>query len=526
MRKKLFLLSVIGALLFSFTAFASNENRADLFERQRLPGEVVAAEDEFVGGFGFDETELAEPSENDLAPISLKELISGDEKPGINFTEKSVAAPTAPAFPVAPYHNSIVYGAITEQGKTRAATGPGSSPNTAPEFPVNSGYYPGKLTGTGDQHWFYTQADRNGQLTVHLDVPNNSAIDYDLNVYRYEMSTGNLYTFISSQRGPSASEHVTFNASKDAIYFIHIQSYQGGSTTAPYYLHVEMATPDFGEIDDYPDGARAVQPNTGEIAAGILTMRCDEDFIKFTATGNKSLVQVGLPTDANTFASVYVLSGTSLIYQGDIVEGGEYMMPTTAGNTYYLHFYHANNKAPRSGSYQVRVNSFTCSETIAKVLGFDANHRRIAYVTNSDRLYVDSSMVLDRLAQSCSYHYEKTTNYKMVKHDSYSVSPVMSVHFVSYSTTRSDVDSISDALALYIGKTNDNLGVHFENRMSRSYGAPGGGWEPTFQNGYASGYYIVDMADRKVKDFASGGNGFYAPYNFFEEGDWYTMTEH
>lgn len=50
--------------------------------------------------------------------------------------------------------------------QTNNETGPGTGPDTAPQI-LPGTYYMDALTDTGAQHWFYTQADRNGHMTIH-----------------------------------------------------------------------------------------------------------------------------------------------------------------------------------------------------------------------------------------------------------------------------------------------------------------------------------------------------------------------
>ena len=79
---------------------------------------------------------------------------------------------------------------IQTKNETDSVTGPDTTPQILPGT-----YYMDALSDTGAQHWFYTQADRNGQMTIHFDVPSSITVDYDLYFYSYEVSSGNLYSF-------------------------------------------------------------------------------------------------------------------------------------------------------------------------------------------------------------------------------------------------------------------------------------------------------------------------------------------
>lgn len=410
--------------------------------------------------------------------------------------------------------------------------GPGTDPNTAPGFAVG-GYYQNALASTGAQHWFYTQADRNGQMTVHLDVPDSTAVDYDLYVYRYEPSTGNLYNFKSSTRNAGAAEHISFITSIGSYYFIHVQSYQGGGSSSYYYLHIEMAetaTLDAGEIDDFPDNARTLTPILNNVTSntGGLSMRTDEDFFKFTAVGTGAAINF-YPTDVNNtniVADLYQLNGTALNYMGLLPERGSYPLSTTTGATYYLHVHNADNKILSSNSdYTLGVNSFNynASLTNASIVGRNVSGSEILYIAN-EKLYQNSSFLMNAtgggLEPICHYHFEEpVSTYRKAVHDSHAVSPVLEVYPISYTVygSGSGVSSMSNALAIRIRKDDNDLGVYYKN-SKYSFQDPDTG-ETTedlrrySEAYYAEGSYILDLSDNKVKDLASwSGNGFYNGY--------------
>ena len=418
------------------------------------------------------------------------------------------------------------------------ATGPGTSPGTAPHLGVNR-YYEGTLPSAGAQHWIYTQADRDGQLTVHLDVPDDTTIDYDLYVYRYELSTGTLYTFKSSTRGPTASEHISFMATVGSYWFIHIQSYQGGSETMPYCLHVEMTAPGEGDdIDDDPAYACTISPllNDKASVSGELSTPNDEDFFKFTTVGTGSVITFYRDRyRTDIVADLYILSGTTLLHVGTLPEPGRYPLSTARGSTYYLHVHHLNNKVIwPDDHYSLRLNSFNCDASLdrATVVGENVSGSQVLYVV-SDRLYNNSDIVMSLnggLEPLCKYRFEEpNTTFRKAVLDARAVSPVRWVCPVSYtvSGSGSGVSSMSDALAIYIVDDASSLcGVYYENSKI-SYQDPDTGVthdQPSLytQRGYTTNdrdgihevaAFILDPSDRKIKDFASYvGNGFYNGY--------------
>jgi hypothetical protein len=286
-----------------------------------------------------------------------------------------------------------------------------------------------------------------------------------------------------------------------------------------------MASQGTGEVDDFPENARTLSNNSN--LSGNLPMRTDEDFFKFTAAGNRAVISFS-PTNTNMIADLYVQSGSAINYIGYLPEAGMYPVSTSAGATYYIQVKHSNNKVfGLTSNYTLGINSFTCSETIAAILGRQSNGSRIAYITNSENLYVNSTLVLTNYFQKLRHDYQDpVSDPRQGKHTSHAVSPVSHAVFISYNTTRPDVDSMSDALALVIRNNNNDGGVYYENRKnSFATGYP----NPVFDNGYTyfpfstiPAAYIVNLADNQVKDLASiVGNGF---YNFFFGNYSYTIT--
>ena len=396
------------------------------------------------------------------------------------------------------------------------------------------------MTATGAQHWFYTQADRNGQMIIHLDVPSSTTVDYDLYVYSYEESTGNLYSFKTSTNGSAVAEHVSFTVTSGSYYFICINSYQGGGSNMYYYLHVETAALETGEINDFPVSANTITPILNNISTtytGSISMRTDEDFVKFVAVGTGAVIHF-TPTNTNIVAELFVLSGSSLNYIGSLTEEGRYLISTTTGNTYYIRVHHSNNKIfGLTSNYTIRLNSFNCADSLnnAAIVGFNVSNSEVVYVANN-KLYVNSSYVVScsgGLESLCHYHFEEPdTTARWAIHDSSTSSPVRSVLPISYTVYGSGmgVSSMSNALALVIRSNEGDLGVHYENWMTSNRNPNTGEVLPNptrfYQTGYAQGIFILDVSDGQIKDFASGGtsggNGFYN--GFFGSGYSFNIT--
>ena len=517
MKKSLFLALI--TCLWLFVSGAHADETVGTFVA--IPDKIVAEkQQDFVGGIGFDESEL-KSKKGIPSLLATKKLAVSDDKTQLDFSKKAIAAPVPPALRIGPL-DSARRSVIPQ---TSRSSGVGDSPNTAPHFPVNSGYYPATMSATGNQHWFYTVASQNGQMTVHLDVPNVSNVDYDLHVYRY--NSGNVITFKSSTSNPTVAEHITFNATNGEIFFILVHSYQGGSTI-PYYLHAEMATPDSGEIDDFPGNARTIQTNTYGLN-GRLTMRNDEDWVKFTSTGNNAVINFS-PSNSYMSASLYQMTGAqTLNHIGEMSDPADYLVPVTSGTTYYLRISHWYNKlGGLNSTYSLLVNTFYSPETVARVLGRNQSNTKIAYTVNpSERLYVNSTPVMERISDT-SYTREESNIVLIAKHKS-SAGLIGGVRFGRYTSTSGF--SVSNAMLLMpSGKVSysnfvsrDTLGNgHFvTDPLNNNFGQVTlySEWPPKRTAGF-----VLDVSNGQIKDFACDRyNGFYNgnvrrdSYSFYDE---------
>lgn len=470
------------------------------------------------------------PASNEVPSKTMEKVKDGAL---ISVAKKNIILPKVFPFKVMPFSlskrsvNDASSTASTMSRQSRAAGGPGITPDSAAYFGVG-GYYQSTLIATGAQHWFYTQADRSGQMTVHLDVPAVSTVDYDLYVYHYDPSTGTLYTFKNSVRNPGAAEHVSFMTTEGSYYFIRVASYYGGGNEMYYSLHVEMSEADAKEIDDFPENAHDITPalNNMESTGGVISMRTDEDFFKFKSPGNGSMITF-MPDDKNIVADVYVMDSTVLNYIGRLSEMGAYMFSTKTGATYYICVRQANNRALGSSSgYTIRINAFNCTTSLADAifLGGNLDFSKIVYVANK-KLFINSEFVMDvgwGLETLCQYHFEESnTTVRQAKHDSYARSPVSHVRLISYTVygSGSGVSSMPNALAIYIRKSDKDLGIEFKNTANlyrdpetfAAFPSP----RKILYNGYAgaNSAFILDLSDKKVKDLASTtGNGFYSGF--------------
>jgi len=382
-------------------------------------------------------------------------------------------------------------------------------------------YYAGALTAKGAQHWFYTQADRNGQMTVHLDVPDNVTIDYDLYVYRYEPATGYLYGFQESINNPTVAEHISFTTTTGSYFFINVQSYQGSSTTQPYILQVEMASVGVGEVDDLPSLARTLPANASPVK-GQLSMRTDEDYLVTTAPGNK--IYVNFEASANVVVDVFRANSNStlthLVTLAPRAKGFLNSVATITKDTaYYFRVRHANNiNARLDDNYSLSTLRFDIPDGIGYILGENLSGTKVAYVTNRDDLWVNDTKVQSNLTANLKldHHDIKTTNL----HSSYADGAISHAEFGTYTggAPYFSPGTVSNALMIYI---RSDYGIRFTNSQTKY---PNGVASTVTQMGVdrnpKSGY-VVDLSsmnvNTKIVDLASKeGNGYYN--NFFNTG--------
>lgn len=174
--------------------------------------------------------------------------------------------------------------------KTAALADPG-------RYQIFSGF----LTGSGDEANLYPiPVAAREILCIQVDLPNNAQIDYD--AYLYEIGTNNSLTLVDASEyvtytnninGPSGTVpegvgvYNTSNTTKN--YLLSVYSYQGGSSTLPFRIHVGIrannAPLDSRESDEHAHKATSFNldvpnPSINFRAANTL---CDNDWFTFTS---------------------------------------------------------------------------------------------------------------------------------------------------------------------------------------------------------------------------------------------------
>ena len=190
--------------------------------------------------------------------------------------------------------------------------GPNTDPGSAQYLDLNT-QWSDTLDVQNAQGWYYVYVPANGKVTAFLQTVNNTSIDYDLYLYKYNPLDGTLTPQAQSFYAPAHYEQVSTAAAAGDYYFIMVHAYQGADPVNPYTLAMlYSSTPDSAEPDDNPWQARSV--TAGLSASKTLDNAFDEDWHVLTVT------------QQNTFA---------------------FSLSTAATGTYQLQLFSANpNGAP------------------------------------------------------------------------------------------------------------------------------------------------------------------------------------
>jgi hypothetical protein len=474
---------------------------------------AYAEDGAFVGGFGDDSQESKStfveeesPTSTQL-PVTYGLDISGDVSQ-YDLSEKIIPALQTP-IPV----NANPGGG---SGITPMSSLNNTTPNSAIQFPLNVSVGE-SLSATGDEAWFWTQTSQAGQLTVHFTALNSASIDYDLYVYRYD--SGYLYAHKSSLRNAGVDEHISFlTTAGTGIYYIRIVSYAGGSTSSPITIYNQFtATPDASEVDDFPENARVVAANSK--TTGAISIPCDEDYVKFTipasTTGYNPMVILRLDSmNPNLSGSLYT---SNLSYAGELTQTSETTQRFPAG-VYYIKI-HSNtlNATAADNTYAFYINTLDLgNNTIAAVLGRKSDNTKVAYMTNSSSLWVNSDQILSLLGNlsfnhSVSIVGQNSTTEKTSYLSAQSVSAVTSAQFGYYTGDMFGI--VDEALALIpIGNIQCLNTVYTYNTplgtQTSSYGGTFNNAED-YEEGKGYSAFIINLTTGAVKDFISYHNGFY-----------------
>jgi hypothetical protein len=180
--------------------------------------------------------------------------------------------------------------------------------------------YQDAFTAEKQDNWYYVYVPTAGKLTVRADMPDNTALDYDLYLYKLNMDTYTLENPVFSQYGPGDDEQVSMLV-EPGYYFIRTHSYQGYDANASYLFEARLSTsPDENEPDDNAFQAPLL-PSTLTLN-GTVDNDYDQDWFLYNVT-EPSRVYFNLQ---NSGASTYQLNifNNSLAYLGSVNQNGYY----------------------------------------------------------------------------------------------------------------------------------------------------------------------------------------------------------
>lgn len=153
-----------------------------------------------------------------------------------------------------------------------------TNPNEAMVIPVNS-LVNDAIKEAGQQRW-YAFAANTGKLTLNLDCSNSPDVDYDLYLYQYDDTTGNIIPLDGNESNGSI-EHFSCMVN-EGIYFVLVNSYLGYDAFNQYSLGVVLSTSfDELEANDRIQDASVlsdIEFNT----VGTIDNQFDVDIYKFT----------------------------------------------------------------------------------------------------------------------------------------------------------------------------------------------------------------------------------------------------
>ena len=310
-------------------------------------------------------------------------------------------------------------------------------------LPVNA-WVTGTFTAAGQQVLFETQAPGNGKLTFHLNVPSLSNYDYDLYVYNSSFA---LVAW--SENAPGIDEHIAFSAVANQTYYILVNAWSHSGNPAQFTLYnYYTTTMDSYEINDHPILPASGGPGSrGPVNLSVnaptyhatLDNPCDEDWYRFTVSNNRLLIRMATPANSNV---VGVLYNQNFGVVGTVSNSG-YTQYSVSSGTYFLRI--LNPSHDRAEQYQLTLNNFNFSGTIAHVLAHNNSNQRVAYMTNQDILYVNAQNYNVGLA-NLGFTYENSSLGKITVQSSGTTWAI----FGSYSSNLPTINGIggnaSDAL--------------------------------------------------------------------------------
>lgn len=259
--------------------------------------------------------------------------------------------------------------------------------------------YTGYIEQQGTSTYLYPIYVQPGHiLQVQMDNPASAQLDYDLYLYEYDMSTGELNptpidysiygTYLNNYENgyKTLSENVgTKNSTSGAkAYFIEAYGKVGGSISEAFTLTVSTSsTYDAYEIDE---NALRAYPFTVAVGGSTLASRSinseiDQDWYTITVPESRNYDAMHITLDQASVGNGYKAELYGALSNNRMV-----LMPSTNGNaslgtgTYYLRVYTANTYS--DNNYSLHLRPVLRAENVV-ITGYNSNGGPSDYPTYS-----------------------------------------------------------------------------------------------------------------------------------------------
>ncbi|WP_434748709.1 hypothetical protein [Paenibacillus amylolyticus] len=361
MKKTLSMLIVMNLVLtfaFGFNASANNDSEGKELQETRITEQVIQPDKEVI-------TELSKvPTELDSSRLKEHQL-----KANVNLNEASATSRT---------HK--------KQGMLSTPQ-PENTDNTATSAETTT--YTGYIQEEGTSSYLYPVYAQPGHiLQVQMDNPASAQLDYDLYLYEFNMSTGEVnptpidysiygtYLNTYGNQSRTLSENVgTKNTTSGAkAYLIEVYGKVGASINEAFTLTVSTSsTYDAFETDEnalraYP---LTVAAGGSTLASRSLNSEIDQDWYKITVPESRNYDAMRITLDQASTANGYKAE----LY-GALSNNRMTLMPTTSGNvslgtgTYYLKVYTTNTYS--DNNYSLHLQPVLRADKVV-ITGYNSN---------------------------------------------------------------------------------------------------------------------------------------------------------
>ncbi len=407
--------------------------------------------------------------------------------------------------------------ALTSDVITRAATN--HDPNNAIYIGLDT-VYSDVLTEEGQSNWYYVYVPTAGKLTAFVQTLPNVNIDYDLTVYKYNLSTGMLEAPVYSQYGPAMDEQLS-SIVQPGYYFICVNSYSGFDALNPYYFIIQYSQSyDSAEPDD---NILQAPQKTGSYFSVNQTLdnQFDVDWMRISLSTAKSMFI--------TLGNV----ASPCVYKMDIFDSNFNGLGTLSQNTNGLislqagtYYFRVRSQSGFGSGYTLTVNQV--ANSISSIYGRSSDSRYILYTTPSGELYSNDSKVTNNgeLNWRRVFYFSYGGSYtQRTQEISCGINKISGLGvYGSYTSTSTEVGNISNCFRIPVTNA---LYTYFYSRFvsgpntiyEQSWYDVTGMKTPRYTDSYDDTYYgplylIINADTGEVKDLFADLNFYY--YNNIE----------